>query len=151
MESFFLLKPRCTEKQQRNLWIQLYKILILHVLLFIVLYWCDMYLCTSIVIQCLFQWIGRQVTCPHETDLSNKVLIYPENFWSSIVSYAPYQRVEHCLSGTWIKTLLYTSSNRVEHSTSDHSTINNGQDILRVLHQKHTDSKQTVLPKVPNC
>ena len=56
---------------------------------------------------------------------------------------------EHCLSGTWIKTLLYTSSNRVEHSTSDHSTINNGQDILRVLHQKHTDSKQTVLPKVP--
>ena len=83
--------------------------LILHVLLFIVLYWCDMYLCTSIVIQCLFQWIGRQVICPHETDLSNKVLMYPENFWSSIVSYAPYQRVEHCLSGTWIKTLLSLS------------------------------------------
>ena len=59
--------------------------LILHVLLFIVLYWCDMYLCTSVVIQCLFQWIGRQVTCPHETDLSNKVLMYPGNFWSSIV------------------------------------------------------------------
>ena len=77
--------------------------LILHVLLFIVLYWCDMYLCTSAVIQCLFQWIGRQVTCPHETDLSNKVLMYPENFWSSIVSYAPHQRVEHCLSGTWIQ------------------------------------------------
>ena len=77
--------------------------LILHVLLFIVLYWCDMYLYTSVVIQCLFQWIGRQVTCPHETDLSNKVLMYPANFWSSIVSYAPHQRVEYCLSGTWIQ------------------------------------------------
>ena len=43
------------------------------------------YLCTSIVIQCLFQWIGRQVMCPHEIDLLNKVLMYPEDFWSSVV------------------------------------------------------------------
>ena len=33
--------------------------LILHLLLLIVLYCCDMYLCRSIVTQCLFQWIGR--------------------------------------------------------------------------------------------
>ena len=53
---------------------------ILHVLLLIVLYCCDIYLCRSIVTQCLFHWIGRQVICPHETDPSNKVLMYPEDF-----------------------------------------------------------------------
>ena len=79
--------------------------LILHVQLLIVLYCCDMYLCRSIVTQCLFEWIGKQVICPHETDLSNKVLMYPKDFWLSIVSYAPYQRVEHFLSGTWIQHL----------------------------------------------